>query len=98
MVRQGKLAEAEAALTRLQSPDCPVDPKQTLSTIVYTDNLEKELSVGTSYKDCFKGFELRRTEIACISFMGQVMCGTVRQTPRMLPYLLQWGVVSVSVY
>jgi MFS transporter, SP family, general alpha glucoside:H+ symporter len=43
---------------------------------VYTNNLEEELSVGTSYRDCFKGFELRRTEIACLTFMGQVMCGT----------------------
>lgn len=76
MVRHGKIEEAEKSLRRLQSPDCPVDPKQTLATIVYTNNLEEELSVGTSYKDCFKGFELRRTEIACISFMGQVLCGT----------------------
>lgn len=76
LVRKNRLEEAEASLRRLQTPDCPVDPKQTLATIVYTNNLEEELSVGTSYKDCFKGFELRRTEIACICFMGQVMNGT----------------------
>jgi SP family general alpha glucoside:H+ symporter-like MFS transporter len=76
LVRHGKHEEAEKSLRRLQSEDCPVDAKQTLATIVYTNNLEEELSVGTSYKDCFKGFELRRTEIACISFMGQVLCGT----------------------
>jgi len=32
--------------------------------------------VGTSYWDCFKGFELRRTEIACICFAGQVLSGS----------------------
>lgn len=45
---------------------------------MYTNNLEEELAVGTKYKDTIKGFELRRTEIACISFMGQVLCGAVR--------------------
>lgn len=97
LVRQGKLVEAEAAIGRLQSVDCPVDPKQTLATIVYTDNLEKELSVGTSYKDCFKGFELRRTEIACISFMGQVMCGTAVAYNATYFYE-QIGLPSATVY
>lgn len=47
-----------------------------MATIVYTNNLEEELSVGTSYWDCFTGFELRRTEIACICFAGQVLSGS----------------------
>jgi SP family general alpha glucoside:H+ symporter-like MFS transporter len=34
-----------------------------------------ELSVGTTYWDCFKGFERRRTEIACVVFGGQLVCG-----------------------
>lgn len=76
LVRRGRLEEAEKNIRRLQSPDAPIDPKQTLATIVYTNNLEEELSVGTSYWDCLKGFELRRTEIACLCFMGQVMNGT----------------------
>ncbi|KFA50081.1 hypothetical protein S40293_08598 [Stachybotrys chartarum IBT 40293] len=76
LVRKGRHQEAEAAIRRLQHPDTPVDPKAVVSNIVYTNSLEEELSVGTSYKNCFKGFELRRTEIACIAFMGQVMCGT----------------------
>ena len=86
LVRVGRHAEAEASLRRLQSPDCPVDPKHTLSTIMYTNNLEEELAVGTNYKDTIKGFELRRTEIACISFMGQVLCGSVRASRSYLPY------------
>jgi MFS transporter, SP family, general alpha glucoside:H+ symporter len=76
LVRQGKHTEAEAVLRRLQDPDAPIDVKQTLATIIYTNDLEQELSVGTSYKDCFKGFELRRTEIACLCFAGQVICGS----------------------
>lgn len=76
LVRKGQHTQAESVLRRLQHPDAPIDPKQTLATIIYTNNLEEELQVGTSYKDCFKSFELRRTEIACICFAGQVICGS----------------------
>lgn len=74
LARKSRFDEAERSLRRLQSADGP-DPKQTLATIVYTNNLEEQLSVGTSYYDCFKGFELRRTEIACVVFGGQLVCG-----------------------
>ncbi|KAG5656871.1 hypothetical protein KAF25_011040 [Fusarium avenaceum] len=76
LVRMGRLEEAEESLRRLQSPKATnVDPRRTLSTIIYTNNLEQHLNVGTSYWDCFKGTELRRTEIACVVFAGQILCG-----------------------
>ncbi|KPM36046.1 Maltose permease MAL61 [Neonectria ditissima] len=76
LVRMGKLEEAEASLRRLQSPTATnIDPRKTLSMIIYTNNLEQQLKVGTSYWDCFKGTELRRTEIACVVFSGQILCG-----------------------
>lgn len=76
LARINKLDEAERSLRRLQSPKAThLDPMKTLATIVYTNNLEEQLSVGTSYWDCFKGFELRRTEIACVVFAGQILCG-----------------------
>lgn len=76
LVRMNRMEEAEESLRRLQSPLAThIDPKNTLATIVYTNNLEVQLSVGTSYLDCFKGFELRRTEIACVVFAGQILCG-----------------------
>lgn len=67
---------AEKSLRRLQRASAKIDVKETLATIVYTNNLEEQLSVGTSYWDCFTGFELRRTEIACIVFAGQVLSGS----------------------
>ncbi|KAL9945683.1 hypothetical protein D7B24_005038 [Verticillium nonalfalfae] len=76
LVRMGKLEEAEDSLRRLQSTaTTSVDPRKTLSMIVYTNNLEQQLRIGTSYWDCFKGTELRRTEIACVVFAGQILCG-----------------------
>ena len=76
LVRHKRLEEAERSLKRLQRASANIDVKQTLATIVYTNNLEEELSVGTSYWDCFTGFERRRTEIACICFAGQVLSGS----------------------
>ena len=52
-----------------------MDSKRSLAQIVFTDNLEKKLSVGTSYRDCFRGVERRRTEIAMVVFGGQLVCG-----------------------
>ena len=75
LVRKGRLVEAEKSLRRLQRSSSSIDPKQTLAAIVHTNNLEQELSTGTSYIDCFKGTELRRTEIACMAFAGQILCG-----------------------
>lgn len=77
LVRVGKHAEAEAVLRRLQDPSAPIDPKQTLATIIYTNELEQELlSIKTRYLDCFRGVERRRTEIACLCFASQVICGS----------------------
>ncbi|MCJ1256302.1 hypothetical protein MMC24_004123 [Lignoscripta atroalba] len=76
LVRKGRLEEAEKSLIRLQRKSANIDPKQTLATIVHTNKLEEELCTGTSYKDCFTGFERRRTEIACITFAGQVLSGS----------------------
>lgn len=70
-----RLNDAEKSIHRLQSAESGADPKKTLATIVYTNNLEEQLSVGTSYWDCFKSFERRRTEIACAVFGGQLVCG-----------------------
>lgn len=75
LVRHNKLDEAEKSLRRLQTPGMGLDPKRQLATIVYTNNLEEQLSVGTTYWDCFKGFERRRTEIAIVVFAGQLVCG-----------------------
>ncbi|MCJ1396978.1 hypothetical protein MMC11_000170 [Xylographa trunciseda] len=75
LVRKGRLEDAEKSLIRLQRKSANIDPKATLATIVHTNDLEEELSTGTSYWDCFRGTERRRTEIACVCFAGQVLAG-----------------------
>lgn len=76
LVRQGRLEQAEASFRKLQGKKATqIDPKRKLAAIIYTNNLEEQLSVGTSYWDCFRSFELRRTEIACMCFAGQILSG-----------------------
>jgi SP family general alpha glucoside:H+ symporter-like MFS transporter len=74
-VRAGRLDEAEHSLKRLAQKADNVDHKQAIALMVHTTELEKEAELGTSYVDCFKGTNLRRTEIACFSFMSQVFNG-----------------------
>jgi SP family general alpha glucoside:H+ symporter-like MFS transporter len=76
LVRKGRIDEAEASLNRLKSKKARVNAQQTLETILHTKSLEEELQVGTSYADCFRGTERRRTEIACLVFAGQVLSGS----------------------
>jgi len=42
----------------------------------HTNEIEKEISAGTSYFDCFKGIDLRRTEIVCMVWLVQTICGS----------------------
>lgn len=44
--------------------------------MLYTDEMEKQVSAGTRYWDCFKGINLRRTEIVCMVWLAQTMSGT----------------------
>lgn len=46
-----------------------------VSLMARTNEIEMEITKGTSYLDCFRGIDLRRTEIACIVFLGQITCG-----------------------
>lgn len=77
LVRKGRYEEAERNLRRLTSKDDPnFDPNKTIAMMIHTDELEREISSGTSYWDCFKGVDLRRTEIACVVWMTQTLCGS----------------------
>jgi len=77
LVRAGKLEEAEKSVTRLSSSTQKHNTKQTVALMVHTNDLEKDLDAGTSYWDCFKGIDRRRTEIVCMVFAAQPLCGSV---------------------
>lgn len=75
LVRQGRYAEAEKTVARLMAKDEKPNAHSVVAMMVHTNNIEQEMTRGTSYLDCFKGVDLRRTEIACVTFIGQITCG-----------------------
>lgn len=83
VVKHGRLQEAERAVQRLQAPSARFEiptPQETVALLVQTDDYEKELTHGVGYLECFKGVNLRRTEIAVGTWIVQQMCGPVLQT------------------
>jgi SP family general alpha glucoside:H+ symporter-like MFS transporter len=65
LVRKGRIAEAEKSVARLTS-DPTFNCHESVAMMVHTNELEKEMTAGTSYLDCFKGVDLRRTEVVCL--------------------------------
>lgn len=75
LVGKGKLAEAAKSIARLSSASTDV-ARNTIALIAHTQKIEAETETGTSYWDCFKGVNLRRTEIVCMVFAAQIWCGS----------------------
>lgn len=65
LVRKGKLEKAKAALLRLTSlnRETNFDADQTIDMMAHTTALEEQTTGGASYLDCFRGDNLRRTEV-----------------------------------
>lgn len=76
LVRQGRIEDAEKVLKRVTSGAAKRDAKQTVAMMMHTNKIETEIEKGTSYFDCFRGSNRRRTEIACVVFAGQVLSGS----------------------
>ncbi|KAH6660839.1 general substrate transporter [Truncatella angustata] len=78
LARHGRIQDARKSVVRLTNtsahPNFNVD--HAVAMMVYTDNVEKAVSAGTHYTDCFKGTDLRRTEIVCGAWACQVLCGS----------------------
>lgn len=74
MVRKGRIEDAKIAVRRLTNPalfsDSEVD--DSVAYMIHTTEMEREVSEGTSYIECFKGINRRRTEIAMMTFTMQV--------------------------
>ncbi|EHK15300.1 uncharacterized protein TRIVIDRAFT_196183 [Trichoderma virens Gv29-8] len=64
LVRKGRLAEAEKSIRKLPPGLTDTQVKQKLA-----------MMAESSYRDCFKGTNLRRTEIACVILAAQTLPG-----------------------
>lgn len=64
-IRRGDIDQARHALTRLRQDDegKELEVEKTLAYIKYTTQLEQAETSGASFLECFRGTNLRRTEI-----------------------------------
>lgn len=83
LVRQSRFKDAIVSLRRLRTkPATDSDEtfesglKRTLESMKRTDEREKKAQSGTRYWDCFRGVDRRRTEIACMCWIIQTLCGS----------------------
>ncbi|EXJ95243.1 MFS transporter, SP family, general alpha glucoside:H+ symporter [Capronia coronata CBS 617.96] len=77
LVRHGKLDEARQALLKLTSrKNTEFNVEDTLAMMIHTNELEIQQTSGTSYWDCFRGVDLRRTEVTCSTWLIQQTSGS----------------------
>ncbi|GAB7353459.1 hypothetical protein MBLNU459_g3919t2 [Dothideomycetes sp. NU459] len=77
LIRKGRLDAAKQSITRLSSSLDPEDNERTLAMMRHPNQIEMDMDAGTSYLDCFKGTNRRRTEIVCMkAFAAQSLCGS----------------------
>ncbi|KAM0245850.1 hypothetical protein ACHAP5_005170 [Fusarium lateritium] len=77
LVRKGRVEDAKKSLLRLTSlnRETEFDADETVAMMVHTTALEEKLTGGSSYLDCLKGVNLRRTEIVCMVWAMQNLSG-----------------------
>jgi MFS transporter, SP family, general alpha glucoside:H+ symporter len=75
LVRRNRTEDAIKSIRRL-SQATEETAVRTVALIVHTNKIEDEAQTGTSYWDCFRGVDLRRTEIVCMTFAAQIWCGS----------------------
>ena len=46
-----------------------------MQMMAHTTQLERQMTAGASYLDCFRGINLRRTEIVCMCWAIQNLSG-----------------------
>lgn len=79
LVRKGRIEEAKQVVGRLTmkgTDDEDHEVHETVAMMIHTNEMEKEISAGTSYLDCFQGIDLRRTEVSCLTWSVQNLCGS----------------------
>lgn len=79
LVRKGRIEDAKQALRKLTSAKNSHESfnvDDSIAMMVTTNELEKAIETGTGYMDCFKGIDRRRTEIVCVTWAIQNLCGS----------------------
>jgi SP family general alpha glucoside:H+ symporter-like MFS transporter len=77
-VRKGRIEEAKKSLLRLTTAgaDPTFNADETIAMMIHTNAIERDIQEGTTYLDCFKGTDARRTEIVSATWVIQAFCGS----------------------
>ncbi|GAA5917558.1 hypothetical protein JCM5296_004355, partial [Sporobolomyces johnsonii] len=75
-IRNGRTDDARRTVRRLWSNPTETEVDAQVAMMKHTDALEKSISSGTSYWDCFTGVDRRRTEVASGVWAIQNLCGS----------------------
>lgn len=79
LVRRGRIEDAKRALGRLMSKDSHPQFRidDTVAMMEHTTALERKITDGASYLDCFRGTNRRRTEIVCMCWAMENLAGNI---------------------
>ncbi|VVT45728.1 uncharacterized protein SAPINGB_P000861 [Magnusiomyces paraingens] len=75
LVRKDRVSDARQSLKRLTSFNNTDQLEKYLNTIVKTDKEARKIDNSITWSDCFRETDLRRTEIACMVWSCQALCG-----------------------
>ena len=83
LIRQDRFADAMTTMRRLRTQPATMSDDEfdkalngAMEAMIQTNEREQQMQSGTSYKDCFKGVDRRRTEITCMVWIIQTLCGS----------------------
>lgn len=89
LVRHGKLTEARQTLLSLTSREgSDFNVEDTLAMMIHTNELEIQQTSGMNFQDCFKGVDLRRTELTCMTWLIQQTSGSA---------MIGWGTYFMTL-
>ncbi|KAH7377394.1 MFS transporter [Pyrenochaeta sp. MPI-SDFR-AT-0127] len=97
LVRQGRTDDAVKVVRRLTAGKEKDNAENVVALMVHTNNLEERIKAGSSYLDCLRGSDRRRTEIACVTFLGQITCGA-QFAYSATYFFLQAGMAASNAY
>lgn len=94
LIRHNRPGDSRASLLRLTT-EGTVNIDHTVAMMTHTNEAEKYLQdkSSMSYLACFKGTDLRRTEIACLVWVAQQVCGM--SLAAWAPYFYEQAGLSV---
>lgn len=75
LVRRGQEKKALMALRTLNN-NSEEENREYVALMVQTNEREKKEQKHTGYLECFKGVDLRRTEIGCVALSSQIWTGS----------------------